>query len=72
MAVAAAMAYLSRVLVWWRDADWKAVAAYAITGVPAAALGARTPLALPAHIVEMVLGIFPLAMIPARHLLVRL
>ena len=72
MAVAAVMANLSRVLAWWREVDWKAVAAYAITGVPAAALGARTLLALPANIVETVLGIFFLTMIPARHLLMRL
>jgi uncharacterized membrane protein YfcA len=72
MAVAAVMANLSRVLAWWREVDWKAVAAYAITGVPAAALGARTLLALPANIVEISLGIFFLAMIPVRHLLMRL
>src|SRR5258708_29309141 len=47
MAVAAIMANLSRVAVWWREGQWRAVGAYAISGVPAAALGARTPLALP-------------------------
>ncbi len=72
MAIAALMANVSRVLAWWREVDWKAVAAYALTGVPAAALGARTLLALPANIVEMALGIFFLAMVPVRHLLMRL
>jgi uncharacterized membrane protein YfcA len=72
MAIAAVMANLSRVLAWWREVDWRAVAAYALTGVPAAALGARTLLALPANIVEMALGIFFLAMVPVRHLLMRL
>lgn len=72
MAVAAVMANLSRVLAWWREVDWKAVGAYTLTGVPAAALGARTLLALPANIVEISLGIFFLAMIPVRHLLARL
>lgn len=72
MAIAALMANLSRVLAWWREVDWKAVAAYAITGVPAAALGARTLLALPPRIIEVSLGIFFLVMIPLRHLLVRL
>jgi uncharacterized membrane protein YfcA len=71
MAIAALMANLSRVLAWWREVDWKAVAAYAITGVPAAALGARTLLALPPRIIEVSLGLFFLAMIPVRHLLVR-
>ncbi len=72
MAIAALMANLSRVLAWWREVDWRAVAAYAITGVPAAALGARTLLALPPRIIEVSLGLFFLAMIPVRHLLVRL
>lgn len=72
MAIAALMANLSRVLAWWREVDWRAVAAYAITGVPAAALGARTLLALPPRIIEVSLGIFFLVMIPLRHLLVRL
>lgn len=72
MAIAAVMANLSRVLAWWREVDWKAVAAYAVTGVPAAALGARTLLALPPHVIEIALGIFFLAMVPVRHLLARL
>ena len=49
MAVAAVMANLSRILAWWREVDWKACAAYSVTGIPAAALGARTLLALPSH-----------------------
>lgn len=72
MAIAAVIANLSRVLAWWREVDWKAVAAYTVTGVPAAALGARTLLALPASIIEIALGIFFLAMVPVRHLLARL
>ena len=67
MAVAAIMANLSRILVWWREVDWRAVAAYSITGVPAAAAGARTLLVLPPHIVEAALGAFFLLMIPVRR-----
>ena len=67
MAIAAIMANLSRIIVWWREVDWKAVAAYSITGVPAAAIGARTLLALPSHIVDIAIGLFLLAMIPARR-----
>ena len=72
MAIAALMANFSRVLAWWREVDWKAVAAYALPGVPAAALGARTLLALPANVIEISLGLFFLTMIPVRHLLARL
>lgn len=67
MAIAAILANLSRVLIWWREVDWRAVAAYSITGVPAAALGARTLLVLPPRLIEGALGIFFLAMIPARR-----
>ena len=67
MAIAAIMANLSRIIAWWREIDWRATAAYSITGVPAAALGARTLLALPSHAVDIAIGIFLLAMIPARR-----
>ena len=47
MAVAAILANASRALVWWREVDWRAFAAYSATGVPAAALGASTLLTIP-------------------------
>lgn len=67
MGIAAIMANLGRVLVWWRDVDWRAVAAYSATGAPGAALGAATLLALPPRLVEGALGVFFLLMIPARR-----
>ncbi len=70
MAVAAIMANLARVMAWWKLVDWRAFAAYSITGIPAAALGARTLLALPAHLIDICLGIFFIAMIPTRHWLI--
>src|SRR5215470_6543950 len=69
MAVAAVMANLSRILAWWRDVDWRACLAYSITGIPAAALGARTLLALPSHAVDIAIGLFLIAMVPLRHYL---
>ena len=57
MAIAAILANLSRVIIWWREVDWRAVAAYSVTGVPAAALGARTLLALPPRLIEGALGV---------------
>jgi uncharacterized protein len=53
MAIAGLMSNVGKVLAWWREVDWKAFAAYSITGVPAAALGAGTLLVLPSHIVEV-------------------
>lgn len=67
MAVAAVLGNLSRILAWWREVDVRAFAAYAVTGVPAAVLGARTMLALPPRAVDAAIGVFLLAMIPARH-----
>ncbi|MBN8959698.1 MAG: sulfite exporter TauE/SafE family protein [Rhizobiales bacterium] len=71
MAVAAVMANLSRIIAWWRDVDWRACAAYSITGVPAAALGARTLLVLPSRAVDIAIGLFLMAMVPARHWLAK-
>jgi uncharacterized membrane protein YfcA len=71
MAVAAVLANLSRILAWWREVDWRACLAYSATGIPAAALGARTLLALPAHAVDMTIGLFLIAMVPLRHWLAR-
>jgi len=67
MAVAAIMANLSRIMVWWREVDWRACAAYSVTGIPSAALGARTLLVLPPRIVEGALGAFFILMIPVRR-----
>lgn len=72
MAIAALMANVGKVLAWWRDIDWKACAAYSIAGVPAAALGARTLLVLPSHVVDVALGLFFLAMVPGRRQLAAL
>jgi uncharacterized membrane protein YfcA len=71
MAVAAVMANLSRVLAWWREVDWRACAAYALPGIPAAALGARTLLVLPARAVDIAIGLFLITMVPVRHWLAR-
>jgi hypothetical protein len=71
MAIAAVMANLSRILAWWREVDWRACAAYSVSGIPAAALGARTLLALPSHTVDVAIGLFLIAMVPLRHWLAR-
>jgi uncharacterized membrane protein YfcA len=71
MAVAAVMANLSRIIAWWREVDWRACFAYSITGIPAAALGARTLLVLPARAVDIAIGLFLIAMVPVRHWLMR-
>ena len=67
MGIAAIMANASRVVAWWREVDWRVTAAYSATGIPAAALGAKTLLTLPPGVIELVLGIFFIAMIPVRR-----
>ena len=67
MAVAAVMANISRILAWWREVDWRACAAYSVTGIPAAALGARTLLVLPSRLVDIAIGLFLILMIPTRR-----
>jgi uncharacterized membrane protein YfcA len=67
MAIAGIMANMTRVAVWWRHIDWTLNAAYCATAIPAAALGARTMLAVDPRLVELALGVFFLSMIPARR-----
>ena len=67
MAIAALLANLSRIVVWWREVDWRANAFYCVTAVPCAALGARTLLLLEPRIVEGFLGLLFLLMIPMRR-----
>src|SRR4051812_8504757 len=71
MAVAAGMANPSRILAWGREGDWRACAAYSVTGIPAAAPGARTLLVLPSRAVDIAIGVFLIAMVPMRHWLAR-
>lgn len=71
MAVVALMSNFAKITAWWRHIDWRASSAYALGGIPAAALGACTLLALPENTVETALGFFFLAMIPGRRWLVR-
>jgi uncharacterized membrane protein YfcA len=70
MAVAAVMGNLARVLAWWREIDWRATAAYSITAVPAAVLGAKTLLVLPSPAVDLAIGAFLIAAIPGRRWLI--
>lgn len=67
MAIAAILANLSRIMVWWREVHWRTVGAYAATAAPFAALGAATLLVLPARLIEAGLGVFFLAMIGVRR-----
>jgi uncharacterized membrane protein YfcA len=71
MAIGAVMGNLGKVLAWRREIDWRVCAAYCATAVPGAALGVRTLLALPAHAVDIVLGLFFIGMVPARRWLAR-
>lgn len=67
MAVASMMVNLSRAAAWWREIDWKIFAAYSLTAIPGAALGANTLVRLPAALIDTLLGLFFLAMIPGRR-----
>ena len=45
MAIVALMSNFAKITSWWREIDWRAAGAYALGGIPGAALGARTMLA---------------------------
>jgi uncharacterized protein len=67
LTIAGLMANASRVIVWWRDVDWKAAAMFSLGAVPAAAVGARTLVALDPGKLQLALGAFFLVLIPARR-----
>jgi hypothetical protein len=67
MAIVALMSNFAKITSWWKEIDWRACAAYALGGVPAAALGARTLLILPEKAVDVALGLFFLIMVPGRR-----
>lgn len=67
MAIVALMSNFAKITSWWREIDWRATAAYALGGIPGAALGARTMLILPPRLVDIALGGFFLIMIPGRR-----
>src|SRR5436190_19849911 len=46
MAVVALMSNFAKITSWWKEIDWRACAAYALGGIPAAAIGARLLLLL--------------------------
>jgi len=67
MAMAAIIGNLSRVMVWFKQIDWRATFAYGLPGIPGAALGAHTLLALPSWVIDATLGLFFWFMIPIRR-----
>lgn len=67
MAIVALMSNFAKITAWWREIDWRACGAYALGGIPGAALGARTMLSLPPQLVDIALGSFFLLMIPGRR-----
>lgn len=67
MGIAAVIGNVGRVMAWWHQIKWRPVVAYAVPGVPAAALGAHTLLTIPPTLVDGVLAAFFIAMIPLRR-----
>lgn len=67
MAITSMMVNLSRAAAWWREIDWRIFAAYSLTAIPGAVLGANTLVRLPASLIDALLGLFFLAMIPGRR-----
>jgi len=67
MAIVALMSNFAKITAWWKEIDWRACSAYALGGIPGAALGARTMLLLPPHAIDIALGTFFLVMIPGRR-----
>ena len=71
IAITATIANFSRVILWWRETNWKVCLVYSLTAIPAVALGANTLVLLNGTLIEAILGIFLIALIPIRRWLRR-
>jgi hypothetical protein len=67
VAIVATVANLSRVLLWWREIDWRVTFAYSAMAIPGVILGANTLVSLNARLIEMILGAFLILLIPIRR-----
>ena len=67
LTIAGLMANLSRVIVWWREVDWRAALVFSAGAIPSSALGARTLIALDPGRIQLAIGIFLLLLIPVRR-----
>ncbi|MEA2701454.1 MAG: uncharacterized protein QOE22_163 [Candidatus Parcubacteria bacterium] len=67
MAVAALLANCTRVGIWIKEINWRAAMAFSVTAVPAAYLGARTLIVLDSSVLEVILGIFFVAIVLIRR-----
>ena len=71
IAITATLANFSRVILWWRETNWKVCLMYSLTAIPAVALGANTLVLLNATFIEAILGVFLIVLIPIRRWLRR-
>ena len=67
LTIAGLMANLSRVIVWWREVDWRAALVFSAGAIPSSALGARTLIALDPGRIQLAIGVFLLLLIPVRR-----
>jgi uncharacterized membrane protein YfcA len=67
IAITATIANFSRVILWWRETNWKVCLVYSLTAIPAVALGANTLVLLNGTLIEAILGVFLIALIPVRR-----
>ena len=67
IAITATIANYSRVILWWKDTNWTVCLVYSLTAIPAVALGANTLVLLDGTLIEVILGIFLIALIPIRR-----
>ena len=67
IAITATIANFSRVILWWRETNWKVCLVYSLTAIPAVALGANTLVLLNGTLIEAILGVFLITLIPVRR-----
>lgn len=67
IAIIAIIANVSRIVLWWREIQWKLCFAYGLPSIPGVIWGANTLVSLNEKFLEVLLGIFILCLIPIRR-----
>ncbi len=67
IAITALVANASRILIWWREIDWRLTGVYSLTAIPSVVLGANTLVLLDDRFIEVLLGVFLILLIPVRR-----
>jgi len=67
VAIVGIVANISRVVIWFKEIEWRVCVVFNLSAIPFVILGANTLVLLSERLIDLVLGCFLLLMIPIRR-----